>query len=53
MADQDLRSFVADYERAYPTEVIRVTEPVTLFHASEATWSKRGRWRRAIPTRCW
>ena len=30
MADQDLRSFVADYERAYPTEVIRVTEPVTL-----------------------
>ena len=28
MADQDLRSFVADYERAHPGEVIRVTEPV-------------------------
>jgi 2,5-furandicarboxylate decarboxylase 1 len=30
MADQDLRSFVADYERAHPAEVIRVTEQVTL-----------------------
>jgi 2,5-furandicarboxylate decarboxylase 1 len=27
---QDLRSFVADYERAFPGEVVRVTEPVSL-----------------------
>jgi UbiD family decarboxylase len=26
---QDLRSFVADYERAFPGEVVRVTEPVS------------------------
>ncbi len=26
---QDLRSFVADYERAFPSEVVRVTEPVS------------------------
>ena len=25
---QDLRSFVAAYERAFPSEVVRVTEPV-------------------------
>ena len=30
MADQDLRSFVAAYERAHPSEVIRVTDPVAL-----------------------
>jgi len=29
-AGQDLRSFVAAYERAYPGEVIRVTDPVSL-----------------------
>ena len=27
---QDLRSFVADYEQACPSEVVRVTEPVSL-----------------------
>jgi UbiD family decarboxylase len=26
---QDLRSFVADYERAFPSEVIHVTEPIS------------------------
>jgi len=26
---QDLRSFVADYERAFPSEVVRVSEPVS------------------------
>jgi UbiD family decarboxylase len=30
MADQDLRSFVAAYERAHPGEVIRVAEPVSI-----------------------
>src|SRR5439155_954050 len=30
MADQDLRSFVAAYERAHPGEVIRVGEPVSI-----------------------
>ena len=30
MADQDLRSFVAAYERACPDEVIRVAEPVSI-----------------------
>jgi UbiD family decarboxylase len=30
MGDQDLRSFVAAYERAHPGEVIRVTDPVAL-----------------------
>jgi len=30
MADQDLRSFVAAYEKAYPGEVIRVAESVSL-----------------------
>jgi len=30
MSDQDLRSFVAAYERAHPGEVIRVTDPVAL-----------------------
>jgi UbiD family decarboxylase len=30
MADQELRSFVAAYERAYPDEVIRVAEPVSI-----------------------
>jgi UbiD family decarboxylase len=30
MAGQDLRSFVAAYERAYPGEVVRVTDPVSL-----------------------
>ena len=30
MPDQDLRSFVAAYERAHPGEVIRVTDPVAL-----------------------
>ncbi len=30
MADQDLRAFVAAYERARPGEVIRVTDPVSL-----------------------
>ncbi|MGH7304072.1 MAG: UbiD family decarboxylase [Candidatus Rokuibacteriota bacterium] len=30
MADQDLRSFVAAYERARPDEVIRVTDPVSI-----------------------
>ena len=27
---QDLRSFVADYERAFPSEVVRIAEPVSL-----------------------
>jgi UbiD family decarboxylase len=27
---QDLRSFVADYERAFPSEVVRIVEPVSL-----------------------
>ena len=30
MADQDLRSFVAAYERAHPGEVIRIAEPISL-----------------------
>jgi len=30
MSDQDLRSFVAAYERAHPGEVIHVTDPVAL-----------------------
>src|SRR5437660_9150015 len=30
MADQELRSFVAAYERAHPGEVIRVGEPVSI-----------------------
>jgi UbiD family decarboxylase len=30
MADQDLRSFVAAYERAHPGEVIRIAEPVSI-----------------------
>jgi len=30
MADQDLRSFVAAYERAHPGEVIRVTDQVSI-----------------------
>jgi len=30
MADQDLRSFVAAYERAHPGEVIRIAAPVSL-----------------------
>jgi UbiD family decarboxylase len=30
MADQDLRAFVAAYERRHPGEVIRVTDPVSL-----------------------
>jgi len=30
MADQDLRSFVAAYERAHPAEVVRIAEPVRL-----------------------
>jgi UbiD family decarboxylase len=30
MAEQDLRSFVAAYERAHPGEVIRIAEPVSI-----------------------
>src|SRR5262245_56552601 len=32
MSQQDLRSFVAAYERAYPGEVVHIAEPVGLEH---------------------
>ncbi|HXJ83301.1 MAG TPA: UbiD family decarboxylase [Candidatus Methylomirabilis sp.] len=32
MTDQDLRSFVAAYAEAHPTEVMRVTDPVAIEH---------------------
>jgi UbiD family decarboxylase len=44
---QDLRSFVAAYERAHPAEVVRVTEPVGIEHDVMAVvleYERRRRW---------
>jgi UbiD family decarboxylase len=44
---QDLRSFVAAYERAHPGEVVRVAEPVTIAHDVMAVvleYERRRRW---------
>ncbi len=44
---QDLRSFVAAYERAHPAEVVRVGEPVALQHDMMAVvleYERRCRW---------
>ncbi len=44
---QDLRSFVAAYERAHPAEVVRVTDPVALEHDVMAVvleYERRRRW---------
>jgi UbiD family decarboxylase len=47
MAPQDLRSFVAAYERAHPGEVVRVAEPVSIEHdvmALVLEYERRRRW---------
>ncbi len=44
---QDLRSFVADYERAHPGEVVRITEPVSIEHDVMAVVLEYERRRRA------
>ncbi|MBI4629261.1 MAG: UbiD family decarboxylase [Candidatus Rokubacteria bacterium] len=44
---QDLRSFVAAYERAHPGEVVRVAEPVSIEHdvmALVLEYERRRRW---------
>jgi len=44
---QDLRSFVAAYERAYPGEVVRIAEPVSIEHDVMAVvleYERRRRW---------
>jgi UbiD family decarboxylase len=44
---QDLRGFIADYERAFPGEVIRITEPVGIEHDVMAVvleYERRRRW---------
>jgi 2,5-furandicarboxylate decarboxylase 1 len=44
---QDLRSFIADYERAFPGEVVRVTDPVGIEHDVMAVvleYERRRRW---------
>jgi UbiD family decarboxylase len=44
---QDLRSFVAGYERAHPGEVVRVAEPVAIEHDVMAVvleYERRRRW---------
>ncbi|MBI4255921.1 MAG: UbiD family decarboxylase, partial [Candidatus Rokubacteria bacterium] len=44
---QDLRSFVAAYERAHPEEVVRVAEPVSVEHdvmALVLEYERRRRW---------
>ncbi|HEY7363254.1 MAG TPA: UbiD family decarboxylase [Methylomirabilota bacterium] len=44
---QDLRHFVADYERAFPDEVIRIADPVGLEHDVMAVvleYERRRRW---------
>ena len=47
MAAQDLRSFVAAYEQAYPGEVVRLAEPVSIDHDIMAVvleYERRRRW---------
>ncbi len=47
MAAQDLRSFVAAYEQAYPGEVVRIAEPVSIDHDIMAVvleYERRRRW---------
>jgi 2,5-furandicarboxylate decarboxylase 1 len=44
---QDLRGFVADYERAFPGEVVRIAEPVGIEHDVMAVvleYERRRRW---------
>ena len=45
--NQDLRSFIGDYQRAFPGEVVRVTDPVGLEHDVMAVvleYERRRRW---------
>jgi UbiD family decarboxylase len=47
VAAQDLRSFVAAYEQAYPGEVVRLAEPVSIDHDIMAVvleYERRRRW---------
>ena len=47
MTGQSIRDFVADYERAFPGEVVRVTEPVTTDYdvmALVLEYERRRRW---------
>src|SRR5262249_26500547 len=44
--NQDLRSFVAAYGEAYPGEVVRVAEPISIEHDVMALVLEYERWRR-------